>query len=94
MKQAQVLLVGDWPEAAQPVEMILPDDKVSITKCLGSIEALKLLQEGSFDVLISQNDIHDLNAYQLCSFLKSSDKTSALPVIILEKETAADKSSF
>jgi diguanylate cyclase (GGDEF)-like protein len=86
MKQAQVLLVGEWPKAAPALEKILPGEKVSVTKCLKGVEAIKRLQEGGFDVLLCQKNLADLSAYQLCSFLKSGDKTGALPFIILDSD--------
>lgn len=93
MKQPQVLLVGEWPEAAQPLDHLLPSQRVSVTKCAGGIESLKRLQEGGFDILLTQKNLSDLSPYQLCSFLKSSNKTAALPLIIFDPTKVAHSAS-
>jgi len=86
MKQVQVLLIGEWPTAVKPVEEILPVEKVTVTKCPGSIEAIKRLQMGGVDIIVSLKNLGDLSGYQLCSFLKSGDNTSVLPFILLDSD--------
>jgi diguanylate cyclase (GGDEF)-like protein len=90
MKQVQALLLGNWPDDPDQLNKILPSENVSVTKCLSGIDALKKLAEGCFDIVISQNDLDDFDAYKLCSLLKSSDKTNTLPFILIEKITDDD----
>ncbi len=57
-----------------------------VIACDGGFDALdELLTEGA-DAVIASTELSDVNGYQLCSFIKSNETTSALPFVIFKPE--------
>ncbi len=77
-----VLLVEDNKDMLQFVKSILID-KYRITTAENGVEGLKLASQQSFDLIISDVMMPEMNGFTLCEKIKNNLITSHLPVILL-----------
>lgn len=76
-----VLIVDDEPSQMELAKLNLEDSDLSftITTTLSASEALKLLRDNSFDCIVSDYKMPEMNGVQLCTEVR---KTSEIPFII------------
>ncbi|HSF41107.1 MAG TPA: response regulator [Thermoanaerobaculia bacterium] len=86
------------PPAVRPVRVLLADDSVSVRKILGRMlaragydvtpavdgeEARERLEEGAYDVLVTDLEMPRLNGYELIDWIRGRPATADLPVIVV-----------
>jgi two-component system chemotaxis response regulator CheY len=59
---------------------------VKITEASSGFEALRLLPRGSFDLIVTDINMPDINGLELVSFLKKNPAWAAVPLIIVSTE--------
>lgn len=65
-----------------------------VTACDGGFDALDELLTSGADAVIASTNLSDINGYQLCSFIKSNETTSALPFVIFKPQESELPSEF
>jgi two-component system chemotaxis response regulator CheY len=71
---------------ASTLEELEPD--VRITEATSGFEALRLLPRDSFDLIVTDINMPDINGLELVSFLKRNSAYAAIPLIIVSTEGA------
>ncbi len=71
--------------AASLEELVVP---VKIVEAKSGFEALRLLPRETFDLVVTDINLPDINGLELASFMKSSDKHASIPLVIVSTEGA------
>jgi two-component system chemotaxis response regulator CheY len=62
------------------------DSLVKITEASSGFEALRQLPRNSYDLIVTDINMPDINGLELVSFVKSNDKYREIPLIIVSTE--------
>lgn len=78
----KILIVDDNEEMLQFLSSILtPHYQIKI--CSDGKQALSLIQEHNYDLVLSDVMMPETNGFELCSKIKSEEETSHIPVVLL-----------
>ena len=80
---AKILLVEDDPTMAEMLGEFFRSANTTLTHAHNSSEALSYLRENTADLILLDLGLPGLNGLQLLTELKSSPRTSEIPVVIL-----------
>lgn len=78
-----VLLVEDDPALRRYLEIVLQRAGCKVLSAGDGLEAMKVLLSAEVDVIVTDALMPNLDGYELCRFVRSSDHLSHLPVILL-----------
>ena len=84
--KTEILIVDDNATNVKLLERALEDD-YSITKAYGGKEALKILRDKQFDVLLLDVNMPDYDGYKVCKVLRQSSINKTIPVIFISALT-------
>jgi len=87
---ARVLIVEDHPMIAELVETRLRIEGMHPRKCLGGREAIAVLQQDDFDLVILDIMMPEVDGYEVFKFVRSQDRTRHLPVIFLTAKSTQE----
>jgi len=76
----RALLASTLEELEQPVK---------ITEAASGFEALRCLPRDSFDLIVTDINMPDINGLELVSFAKSNDAYRDIPLVIISTEGSA-----
>ena len=62
--------------------------EIKVTEAENGFEALRALPRGSFDLIVTDINMPDINGLELVSFVKSSPAYQSIPLIIVSTEGA------
>ena len=62
------------------------DASVKIVEAKSGFEALRLLPRETFDLVVTDINMPDINGLELASFMKSSAKYASIPLVIVSTE--------
>ena len=80
---AIILIVDDTPDNVRLLSTILSEEGYQVRKALNGKRALATVQEFPPNLILLDVMMPEMNGYQVCAQLKSSPKTSSIPVIFL-----------
>jgi len=86
----KILIVDDILENIQVVMNILREENYTLSFATDGVEALELLKQESFDLVLLDIMMPKLNGYEVCRQLKLLDKSKDTPVIFLTAKTDVD----
>lgn len=78
-----VLLVEDDPALRRYLEVVLQRAGYSVISAGDGLEAMKSLLAAQIDVIVTDALMPNLDGYELCRFVRNSDRLAHLPVILL-----------
>lgn len=78
-----IMIVEDSPTQAEMLKYVLEEDGFRVIVALNGKLALNALNNQEPTLIISDVVMPEMNGYELCKSLKSSDKWRAIPVILL-----------
>ena len=78
-----VLLVEDDPALRRYLEIVLQRAGYEVLTAGDGLEAMKFLLSDSVDVVITDALMPNLDGYELCRFVRSSEHLAHLPIILL-----------
>lgn len=81
--QECVLLVEDDPALRRYLEIVLQRAGFEVLTAGDGLEAMKFLLSDSVDVVITDALMPNLDGYELCRFVRSSEHLAHLPIILL-----------
>ena len=81
--QECVLLVEDDPALRPYLEIVLQRAGYEVYTAGDGLEAMKFLLSDRVDVVVTDALMPNLDGYELCRFVKSSEHLSHLPIILL-----------
>lgn len=62
------------------------DVPVKVVEAKNGFEALRILPRETFDLVVTDINMPDINGLELASFIKSSDKYASIPLVIVSTE--------
>lgn len=83
-----ILIVEDSPTMRALLCSALEglDTPVKITEAENGFEALRCLPRESFDLVVTDINMPDINGLELVSFVKSNDAYKSIPLVIVSME--------
>jgi CheY-like chemotaxis protein len=78
-----VLLVEDDPALRRYLEVVLQRAGYAVVSAGDGLEAMKFLLTTHVDVVITDALMPNLDGYELCRFVRSSQQLAHLPIILL-----------
>lgn len=88
----KIVLVETEKTPLSVVKEALKDAAYDIATCRGAFDALDELTSEGADIVIAATELTDLSGYQLSCLLKSTERTSRLPILLIN--TGGDGGSF
>jgi CheY-like chemotaxis protein len=82
-RQTRVLLAEDDRALRRFLEVVLERAGYAVIPASDGIEAMKIVVSTPIDVVITDSMMPNLNGHEFCRFLRSSQKLSHLPIILL-----------
>ncbi len=86
MTDKKVVLVEDERFPLQAVKDALKKGDFEVATCGGGFDALDELETEGADIVVSATKLSDLSGYQLACLIKSNDRTSLLPVVLVNAD--------
>lgn len=85
-----ILVVEDSATMRSLIASTLEDlaPAVKIVEASSGFEALRLLPRGSFDLIVTDINMPDINGLELVSFLKKNPAWAQVPLIIVSTESS------
>jgi DNA-binding response OmpR family regulator len=81
--QSTILLIENDPESASMLSRILKDEGHSVLQASDGKSGLSLVLENRISLVILDLGLPDMNGLEVCSRLKSDNRTRDLPVMLL-----------
>ena len=78
-----VLLAEDDPALKRYLQVVLQRAGYEVVSASDGLEAMKLLMSNPVDVVVTDAVMPNLNGYELCRFIRSSQNLSHLPIVLL-----------
>jgi CheY-like chemotaxis protein len=78
-----VLLAEDDPALKRYLQIVLLRAGYNVFAASDGLEAMKLLLSHSFDVVVTDAVMPNLSGYELCRFVRSTERLSHLPLVLL-----------
>jgi len=89
--KARILIVEDHPLIAELVETRLRLEGMQPHRCPGGREAIDVLRQESFDLVVLDIMMPEVDGYQVLRHIRTNAATAELPVIFLSaKSSPAD----
>jgi putative two-component system response regulator len=88
---SKILIVDDIPKNIQMAMNILKNEGYKMFYAKSGEMALSLVEEHDFDLILLDIMMPDMNGFDVCTKLKSNDRTKNIPVIFLSgKDSSSD----
>ena len=81
--EKKVLIIDDNRISREILEVTLRDALIDAVSASNGNEALEILENGSYDLIILDLILPGLDGYSLLTMLKANPKTARIPVVIL-----------
>ncbi|MEM7590624.1 MAG: diguanylate cyclase [Cyanobacteria bacterium P01_A01_bin.83] len=81
--QEQILIVDDLPENVRLLSSLLSEQGYQVTVATDGQMALSVVNQNCPDLILLDIMIPEIDGYQVCHCLKSSEKTKHIPIIFL-----------
>jgi DNA-binding response OmpR family regulator len=91
-KKGRILIVDDNPKNIQVLANILNDNNYDVEIALGGKETIEWLKEETFDLLLLDIMMPEINGFEVCKIIRKNPKYDLLPIIYLTAKT--DKESL
>jgi two-component system chemotaxis response regulator CheY len=84
----RILIVEDSPTMRSLLTSSLEELEgvVKITEACSGFEALRQLPRGTYDLVVTDINMPDINGLELLSFVRSNERFQAIPVVIVSTE--------
>lgn len=92
-KDIHILIVDDVSENIQVAMNILKEESYMFSFATDGQEALDLIQDSSFDLVLLDIMMPKVNGYDVCRQLKTMERTKNIPVIFLTAKADVDSIS-
>ena len=79
----RILVIDDDPDIVQFVKMNLELEGYEVESATGGAEALKILSEEDFDLVLLDVMMPEIDGFTVCRRIKEEPRTKEIPVIFL-----------
>lgn len=87
----RILIIEDQPEANRYFETALQAEGFQATGALSGREGLAKLSEGTFDIVLLDIMMHDLDGIETCRLIRQNPKWQNLPVCMITASVDVEK---
>lgn len=77
----KILLVEDDKELNRTVEIFLKDQNFEVVCCADGLQAIELLKQQSFDLILTDIMMPNINGFELAEFVRGKDKQ--IPIVFM-----------
>ena len=81
--QANILVVDDMPDNLRLLSALLSEQGYKVRKSLNAQMAITACETTPPDLILLDINMPDMNGYEACHHLKSSDRTREIPIIFI-----------
>lgn len=86
-----ILIVEDSGTARSLIRSVLEEmESIEIVEAGSGFEALRLLPSRSFDLIVTDINMPDINGLELINFVKSNPSYSDIPLVIISTERSEE----
>lgn len=89
IEKPQLLVVDDNQDVLDFIEKILKES-YTVTLATGALEALKIMEEKDFDLILSDIMMEGMDGLEFCKKVKSNIATSHIPFVLLTAKDGVD----
>lgn len=89
-ENASILIIDDIPQNIQVLGSFLSNHNYNISFATSAKEALLLLNENYYDLLLLDIMMPEMNGYELCALLKKKEGIKDIPIIFITAKTDSD----
>ncbi len=89
-KKSDILVVDDTPENLSVLRQLLTEKGYLVRLALSGEIALKAVKTYIPDLILLDILMPGMNGYEVCNVLKSSDRTSHIPIIFISALTEVE----
>jgi two-component system, cell cycle response regulator len=89
--EKKVLIIDDNRMSREILEITLKDALIDAVSASNGNEALEILENGAYDLIILDLILPGLDGYSLLTMLKANPKTMRIPVIILSSRDSKEE---
>jgi len=89
-KKQLILIVDDIPENLKVLGLVLKKSNYPFSIALNGKEALEKVNLLNPDLILLDINMPEMNGFEVCEKLKSSSKTSQIPIIFLTAKVSTD----
>ena len=82
-EQFTIMIVDDVAENVKILQSILRSEGYSVTTAANGFEALKIVKQHVFDLILLDIMMPEISGLEVCRYLKIDPRTSSIPVIFL-----------
>ena len=86
----KILIVDDVPENTEFLELVLSEDSYHFTTATSGEQALELLQDQNYDLILLDLMMPGIDGFEVCRILKKTPRLQDTPVIFLTARTDID----
>ncbi len=94
MEKQSILLVDDHPENLLVLERSLEDLDLHLVKATSGNEALSLMLETDFALVLLDVQMPEMDGYEAASLMRQLDQTKNVPIIFVTAINTADQQVF
>ncbi len=87
IRRFKVLIVDDVPKNIQVLANLLGDEEYDISYATNGKQALGLIEENAFDLILLDVMMPEMNGYEVCREIKKSYLKNEIPVIFITAKT-------
>ena len=88
---ANILIVDDSSSMRQMISFTMTQARHTITEAVDGAEALKIASKGTFDLVISDINMPNMDGITLVTELRKIASYKFIPILLLTTESANDK---
>ena len=90
----KVLIVDDNPKNVQLLAKLLSDNGYTIETAMSGVEALELVEEDEFDLILLDIMMPVMDGFEVCDKIKQKETNKDLPIIFLTAKTDIESISM
>jgi DNA-binding response OmpR family regulator len=87
-KKPKILVIDDEPAVSRVLLLVLKDRGFDVCIAATGGGALRLTAEQTYDLILSDIDLPDMDGFEICRRLKQNPKLRAVPVILMSGRLA------
>ncbi len=89
-ENASILIIDDIPQNIQVLGSFLSTHNYNISFATSAKEALLLLEENRYDLLLLDIMMPEMNGYELCTLLKEREDFKDIPIVFITAKSDSD----
>ena len=87
-KKPKILVIDDEPAVSRVLLLVLKDRGFDVCIAATGGDAVRLTAEQTYDLILSDIDLPDMDGFEICRRLKQNPKLRAVPVILMSGRLA------